>query len=56
MAPAAHGARFDYPAGIEWAADPSGVDRMYASTILAARRSGVDAVALPDFLATAWMG
>ena len=52
----AHGARFDHPAGIVWAADPSGFDRMYASTILAARRSGVDAVALPDFLATAWMG
>jgi len=49
-----HGARFDHAAGLAWSADRDRFDRAYAIALLAARRTDVDAAALPDFLAPGW--
>lgn len=49
-----HGAKFDNAAGLAWSADRHRFDRAYVVALLAARRTGVDEVRLPDFLAPGW--
>ena len=49
-----HGGRFDHAAGLVWTADPPRFDSVYAVALTAARRFGVGADRLPDFLDPSW--
>lgn len=49
-----NGARFDRAAGVIWEADRRVFDRSYAAVVLAARRNGVSAESMPDFLVPNW--
>lgn len=51
-----HGGRFDQAAGLVWTADPRRSNPVYAVALTAARRFGIGAGRLPDFLDPSWAG